>query len=186
MSLSKSPAYNSLPLTTSLIQGTSIVVNLLLVYVWCLLSFFHWPQQAAAWCGISVPRPGIEPGLQWWKCQIITTRPPGPSRHLLYGSYIRSLHPFSVSNMTFTSENISSHKNYMLSWYFKILTFAFFYNKFKLFILEQRIKKKLKLLLIPSFKTNYCWHFDIFPFFFIYMHQDIFSHKQQKSRSKLA
>ena len=29
-----------------------------------LVYLFIWPQCAAAWCGISVPRPGTEPGLQ--------------------------------------------------------------------------------------------------------------------------
>lgn len=27
---------------------------------------------AAAWCGISFPRPGTEPGWQWWKHQILS------------------------------------------------------------------------------------------------------------------
>lgn len=30
-----------------------------------------------AWCGISVPWPGIEPRLQEWKRWILTTKPPG-------------------------------------------------------------------------------------------------------------
>ena len=30
----------------------------------------------SAWCGTSVPRPGIEPGLQWQKHQVLTTRLP--------------------------------------------------------------------------------------------------------------
>ena len=41
---------------------------------------FFWPQCAAAWCGISVPRPRIEPWLRWWKHQILTPRPPGNSQ----------------------------------------------------------------------------------------------------------
>lgn len=46
---------------------------------WPLLwhcSFFG-PQQAATWCGSSVPRPAIDPGTQTWKCCVLTTRPPG-------------------------------------------------------------------------------------------------------------
>ena len=36
----------------------------------------------SSWCGISVPRLGIGPGLEWWKqwkCQVLTTSPPGNS-----------------------------------------------------------------------------------------------------------
>ena len=45
-----------------------------------LLCFsFPFFSHAAAWCGNSVLRPGIEPGLQQWKHQILTTRPPGNS-----------------------------------------------------------------------------------------------------------
>ena len=39
--------------------------------------FFFWPCCLA--CGISVPRPRIEPRLQQWKRWILTTRPPGNS-----------------------------------------------------------------------------------------------------------
>ena len=35
--------------------------------------FSFWPQHAAAWCGISVSRPGTEPGPQRWKHKILTT-----------------------------------------------------------------------------------------------------------------
>ena len=45
-----------------------------------LMSF--WPRRAA--CGISVPRPGIEPGPRQWKPRILTTRPPGNSFVLLF------------------------------------------------------------------------------------------------------
>ena len=38
-----------------------------------------WPLCAVAWCGISGPRPRIEPEWQRWKCQVLTTRPPGNS-----------------------------------------------------------------------------------------------------------
>ena len=31
-------------------------------------------------CSSSVPRPRSEPGLQWWKIWILTTRPPGNSQ----------------------------------------------------------------------------------------------------------
>ena len=40
----------------------------LFIYLICF-----WPQNAAAWSRISVPRPGIKPGLQQWKHQILTT-----------------------------------------------------------------------------------------------------------------
>ena len=40
---------------------------------------------AGAWCGISVPKPGIEPGPQPWKRQVLTTRPPGNS--LTFGCF---------------------------------------------------------------------------------------------------
>ena len=43
------------------------------------LFFIFWPQCATAWHGISVPRPGIQPWLRWWKCRILTSRPPGTS-----------------------------------------------------------------------------------------------------------
>jgi len=39
--------------------------------------FLLWPWRAVAWCWISVPRPGTEPGLQWWRYWILTTKPPG-------------------------------------------------------------------------------------------------------------
>ena len=35
---------------------------------------------AVAWCGISVPRAGIELWPRWWKHHVLTTRPPGNSR----------------------------------------------------------------------------------------------------------
>ena len=38
-------------------------------HLWC----------AVAWCKISVPRPGIEPGPDWWKYRILTTKLPGNS-----------------------------------------------------------------------------------------------------------
>ena len=40
-------------------------------------SFFLQPRHEASWCGISVPRPGIEPRPQRWRCWVLTTRPPG-------------------------------------------------------------------------------------------------------------
>lgn len=36
-------------------------------------------QCAVAWCVISVPKPGIGPGPQWWMHQILTTGPLGNS-----------------------------------------------------------------------------------------------------------
>ena len=44
------------------------------------LSFFlslFWPHRTA--CGISVPRPGVEPRPRQWKHQVLTTGPPGKS-----------------------------------------------------------------------------------------------------------
>lgn len=35
--------------------------------------FFFWLPGAAAWYGISVPRWGTEPKLQWWTCPILAT-----------------------------------------------------------------------------------------------------------------
>ena len=46
--------------------------------VFCLFVFF------CIACQISVPWPGIEPGPQQWKCQVLTARPPGNS--LSHGS----------------------------------------------------------------------------------------------------
>ena len=45
--------------------------------------------QTYAWCRISVPRPGTESELKRWKCQILTTRPPGNS---LEHSYLKTLY----------------------------------------------------------------------------------------------
>lgn len=42
--------------------------------------FFFWLQYALACCGVSVPRPETEPGLQRRKCRILTTTPPGNSK----------------------------------------------------------------------------------------------------------
>ena len=42
-----------------------------------LFLLFVWPRWAA--CGIVVPQPGIEPGPQQWKRQVLTTRLPGNS-----------------------------------------------------------------------------------------------------------
>ena len=36
-------------------------------------------QRAQPHNEISVPSLGIEPWLQWWKCQVLTARPPGNS-----------------------------------------------------------------------------------------------------------
>ena len=47
-----------------------------------------WPQWVGVWCGIAVPRPGVEPRLQRWKCWVLTTRPPGSS--LIQCSFERS------------------------------------------------------------------------------------------------
>ena len=43
---------------------------------------FFWPHHTA--CGILVPRPGIKPGPQQWKRQVLTTGLPGnPSSRFL-------------------------------------------------------------------------------------------------------
>ena len=42
------------------------------------------PPHTAASCGISVPRPGIEARLQWWKCWALTIRPPGNSLNIFF------------------------------------------------------------------------------------------------------
>ena len=47
--------------------------------VFCLFVFWLW--YAVAWYGISVSRPGTEPRLQQWKCQILATGPSGNSPH---------------------------------------------------------------------------------------------------------
>ena len=36
----------------------------------------------ATWCGILVPRPGIEPAAPKWESVVLTTGPPGKSPHL--------------------------------------------------------------------------------------------------------
>ena len=47
----------------------------------CFVSF--WLRRATSWSGISVPRPGIEPRPQQWKCQVLTMRTPGNSLGIL-------------------------------------------------------------------------------------------------------
>ena len=49
-----------------------------------LVFFFFWLWCGVTWCGISVPRPGTEPRLHWWKCQILTARPPERSHILVF------------------------------------------------------------------------------------------------------
>ena len=45
----------------------------------CSFLFPYFFGHGMQWCGISVPRPGIERGPQQWKHQVLTTRPPGSS-----------------------------------------------------------------------------------------------------------
>ena len=52
---------------------------MLILGVW---DTFFWPWHAVAWCGISVPKPGIEPRLQQGNCWVLTTRPPGNFLHV--------------------------------------------------------------------------------------------------------
>lgn len=49
--------------------------------------FFFLLGHAVIWCGISVPRSGIEPGPQRWKHHILTTRPPGKSALYVINSF---------------------------------------------------------------------------------------------------
>ena len=44
-----------------------------------LLFFFSFFLPHCAACGVSVPRPGIEPCPLMWKCRVLTTRLPGKS-----------------------------------------------------------------------------------------------------------
>ena len=47
------------------------------VAVFSSITYLFWWQHAAAWCGISVPRPGVDLGLRPSRHQTLTTRPPG-------------------------------------------------------------------------------------------------------------
>ena len=51
---------------------------LFLSFYFFFLSFFFWPRRAA--CRILVLQPGIEPRPLQWKCQVLTTGPPGNSQ----------------------------------------------------------------------------------------------------------
>lgn len=53
--------------------------------------------------GISVPRPGNEPGPQQWNCQVLTTRTPGNSLPCLFGGRTQDV----VSNFSWHSRWIS-------------------------------------------------------------------------------
>ena len=59
--------------------GVCLFICLLLFRIFvvvfvCLFCFWLW--HAVAWCGISVPIPGIEPWPRQWKHWVLTTRPP--------------------------------------------------------------------------------------------------------------
>ena len=56
-----------------------VVLTVFYLSSWSVFACLCWLRCAAAWCGISVPRSGIEPGPQWWKHWVLTTRPPGNS-----------------------------------------------------------------------------------------------------------
>ena len=56
----------------------------LLQFVIIFIYLFFGRGHAVAWCGISVPRPGIEPGPQWWNHWALTTGPPGNSWALFF------------------------------------------------------------------------------------------------------
>ena len=58
-----------------------------------LLFFFLWPHHTAF--RIKVRQPRIEPGSQQWKCQLLTTEPPGPSLSLIF--FLGDLHLINFS-----------------------------------------------------------------------------------------
>ena len=88
------------------VSGVSSGVSLLSFLKICVLSsigyklwliegtrgifFPPWLWCVAVWCGIWVPRPGIEAGLQRWKQQVLTTRPVGNShqRYFVTDKYV--------------------------------------------------------------------------------------------------
>ena len=84
----------------------------LFIYLFVCL-FVCLPRGTSAWCGVSVPRPGIEHGLQQWKCQIPTTRPPGNSHS----------HHLSSRN-----ETISWSFSSVEHWFFFLLLLLFFFK----------------------------------------------------------
>lgn len=82
----------------------------------CFLFCFVSSWCAVAWLGISVPRPGTEPGPQWWKHHILTPRPLGNS----FSSYY-SKSPSSLKLMGKTwvirSDTLHSNLSMMPIWW---------------------------------------------------------------------
>lgn len=50
--------------------------SIIYICMYVCMYLFFWQLCAEAWCGISVPTPGIEPRPQRLKYQVLTTRPP--------------------------------------------------------------------------------------------------------------
>ena len=80
-------------------ESVSISISLPL----CILVYFEWlcflfvflffvflavPRGLQVACGILVPGPGVEPGSQEWKRQVLTTGPPGNSLEWLMFSFL--------------------------------------------------------------------------------------------------
>lgn len=61
----------------------------LLLYLIHLFTFGHSLQQRDV--GASVPRPGMEPRLQKWQRQILTSRPPGISLYVHFSREMSSV-----------------------------------------------------------------------------------------------
>ena len=64
-----------------------------------LYCFFFGHGITEAWYGISVPRPGIEPELQRWKCWVLTTRSPENSLFLFFLLSSVSFSTYQTLNM---------------------------------------------------------------------------------------
>ena len=78
--------YGCLIVLYHLLKRLSILLPLLLCqrsvdynYVGLFLGSLFWSWHVAAWCEILVPK-GIELRPQWWKYQVLTTRPPRNSQ----------------------------------------------------------------------------------------------------------
>ena len=77
-------------------------------FIFFKLLLLFLPQVAVAWCGISVPRPGIEPGMQWSKCQILSTRQLPIKFFFIFGSGWHAEVPRSGINPSHSSDNAES------------------------------------------------------------------------------
>lgn len=75
-------------LINGLYENTSVPFFTGLVFVYLFSCLFFWLLHTAAWSGLSVPRPGVELRLQWWKHWILTAILPGNSPKMPFFAFM--------------------------------------------------------------------------------------------------